>query len=207
MINKFIKRFLSRKYNTLRGFTLVELLIYSVVFVVVSGILTGTLLTISRMQARENAAFEVSRQLQFVTQRIQSMIRSASTINNIYESHSESVPCTATSTYCAIRLTFAEESLNPTIISSDAGGIYIQSGLEPRVALTSPDIQVSFLRFLSNNPPPNVAIVNIDLSLVINPNDPQIRIQQNLILSIARAISFILDNRLLSNWSYILSKT
>jgi len=177
-----------------KGFTLVELLIYSMIFTVAAGLLTGVLIAISGIQTRENAAFEVTRQLQFVTQRIQYAIRDASVVEGVYEGDSEGTPCTA---YCSIKLRTEDPALDPTIISSDIGGVYIQEGTGPKTALTTTNTRKTSLLFTKVGNPGGLSTVTVDLTMVFNPDDPQLRVEKNLASAIAHVSAATFDSDLL----------
>ena len=176
------------------GFTLVELLIYSMIFTVAAGLLTGVLIAISGIQTRENAAFEVTRQLQFVTQRIQYAIRDASVVEGVYEGDTEGAPCV---TYCSIKLRTEDQSLDPTIISSDIGGVYIKEGAGPKVTLTTADTRITSLIFTKVGNPGGLSTVTVDVTMVFNPDDPQLRVEKNLASAIAHVSAATFDSDLL----------
>ncbi len=58
-----------------KGFTLIELLLYVAIFAMVSGMFTGILVIILRVQGQQSGLIEVSNQLNFAMTRIQSLIR------------------------------------------------------------------------------------------------------------------------------------
>ncbi|TSC81884.1 MAG: Cell wall surface anchor family protein [Parcubacteria group bacterium Gr01-1014_19] len=57
------------------GFTLIELLLYVAIFAMVSGMFTGILVVMLRVQGQQSGLVEVSNQLAFAMNRIQGMIR------------------------------------------------------------------------------------------------------------------------------------
>jgi type II secretory pathway pseudopilin PulG len=177
-----------------KGFTLVELLIYSMIFTVAAGLLTGVLIAISGIQTRENAAFEVTRQLQFVTQRIQYAIRDASVVEGVYEGDTEGTACT---TYCSIKLRVENPALDPTIISSDIGGVYIKEGIGPKITLTTANTRITSLVFTKVGNPGGLSTVTVNLAMVFNPDDPQLRVEKNLASAIAHVSAATFDSDLL----------
>ncbi len=64
--------------KTNSGFTLIELLLYVAIFAMVSGMFTGILVIMLRVQGQQSGLVEVSNQLGFAMNRIQSLIRESS---------------------------------------------------------------------------------------------------------------------------------
>jgi len=193
-----LKTFTKHLRSSSSGFTLVELLIYSVIFAVTVGLLSGILIAITGVQTRETAAFEITRQLQFVTQRMQHTIRDASVIGEVFEGTDPAAPCVQ---FCSIRLRVANPLLDPTIISSDIGGVYIQEGLNPRVALTTPAAQITALRFTRTANPEGLTTVAVDFGMVLNPDDPQLRVERNLQSGIAHVSAAVFNADILPDSS------
>ena len=182
------------KQQPIHGFTLVELLIYAAVFSITAGLLTSILVMISNIQTKENASFEVTRQLQFVTQTIQYAIRDASIVESVYEG---SNPVAACATFCTVRLRVTNPTLDPTIISSDAGGVYIQEGASPKVALTSPSVKINSLKFNKVDNPGGLSTVTVDLALVYDGGSPELTISKALSSAIAHVSAATFDSDLL----------
>lgn len=57
------------------GFTLIELLLYVAIFAMVAGMFTGILVVILRVEGQQSGLVEVSEQMNFAMNRIQSIIR------------------------------------------------------------------------------------------------------------------------------------
>lgn len=182
------------KDKAIQGFTLVELLIYAAVFSITAGLLTSILVMVSNIQTKENASFEVTRQLQFVTQTVQYAIRDASVVEAVYEGTNQAATC---ATFCTIRLRVADPLLDPTIISSDAGGVYIQEGASPKVALTSPSVKINELTFNKVDNPGGISTVTMDLALVYDGGSPELTISKALSSAIAHVSAATFDSDLL----------
>ncbi|MCX6702627.1 MAG: hypothetical protein NTW60_02060, partial [Candidatus Wolfebacteria bacterium] len=69
------------KLKTIAAFTLVELIIYTAIFSIVSITMTSLLVSITKVGDRTNSASEVSSQLNFVMQNIQRLVKNASNID------------------------------------------------------------------------------------------------------------------------------
>ncbi|MDD4930997.1 MAG: type II secretion system protein [Candidatus Colwellbacteria bacterium] len=182
------------KRGSSSGFTLIELLIYAVIFSISSGLLTGILVTISNVQTKENASFEVTRQLQFVTQRMQYAIRDASIIQDVYEGDNPGTACTS---FCTVRLRVEDDALDPTVISSDANGVYVKEGANPKVALTSPNVHITSLLFNHVGNPGGLSTLTVNLALVYVAPDSELQIARTISSAIAHVSAATFDTDLL----------
>ena len=112
------------------GFTLIELLIYMAVFAIAVGLLSGILVTFTRVQGRESASAEVTQQLAFVQTTIQRLVERSGQYRK------------PARIFLLLSLyAWLPPSSDPTIISSDADGIYLKQGLTG--SRQSPDQQSS----------------------------------------------------------------
>ncbi|NCN95077.1 type II secretion system protein, partial [Candidatus Wolfebacteria bacterium] len=66
--------------NKNKGFTLIEVLLYTIIFAIVGGLMTGILLTVTQVQQRESASAEVTGQLNFIMQRLRQIVSESSNI-------------------------------------------------------------------------------------------------------------------------------
>lgn len=187
------------------GFTLIELMVYTAVFVVTAGLLTGILITISGSQSRENAAFEVTRQLQFVTQKIQYSVRDASNIVSAYEGSVKTNPCV---NFCTLEILVRNKIQNPDLsysntvkFSSDANGVYMTEGSNPKVLLTTPSVTVSSLKFSTVPNPGGISTVTIDLNLAYSSNEARLAVTKRLTSAIAHVSAATFDSDLLPDTS------
>src|SRR3989344_109517 len=106
-----------RLSSALSAFTLIEILIYTGIFAIVGGMLTGILINATRVEQRESASAEVTSQLNFVMQTIQRLIRESSNI--------EIEAGTATTT---LKLRMADATKDPTCITFVSSTIRLAEG-------------------------------------------------------------------------------
>ena len=124
--------------NTKRGFTLMELLIFSAVFTIVMIGFITVLITVVRVQSRQSSATDVETQGQFLVQQFQYYIQSARLVDMASDA--------ATGT---LRLRMATSSADPTIITLATGTVYISQGIAGALqALTSNKVTVSNVSFV-----------------------------------------------------------
>lgn len=183
-----------KKQRGIKGFTLVELLIYTAIFTMTAGLLTSILIMISNIQTKENASFEVTRQLQFITQTVQYAIRDSAVVEAVYEGNDPAIVCTQ---FCSIRLRESDPALDPTIITSDAGGVYIQEGANPKVPLTSTKVRVSSLTFSKTNNPGGMSTTAVGLSIIYDGGTPELTFTKSLTSAIAHVQAATFDSELL----------
>lgn len=183
-----------KKQRGIKGFTLVELLIYTAIFTMTAGLLTSILIMISNIQTKENASFEVTRQLQFITQTVQYAIRDSAVVEAVYEGNDPAIACTQ---FCSVRLRESDPALDPTIITSDAGGVYIQEGANPKVPLTSTKVRVSSLTFSKTNNPGGMSTTAVGLSIIYDGGTPELTFTKSLTSAIAHVQAATFDSELL----------
>lgn len=179
-----------------KGFTLVELMIYTVIFVAVVGLLAGVLISVLRTQGIQSSEAEVTQQLDLVLTTTQRLVRDASLIDISYEGASTSTLCSA---YCSLRLLTETDSTNPTIISSDANGVYLKEGSGATTTLTTGRITVDFLRFTKFEVAGGHAAVQIDASFSFNTSNPQRALTRTLQSAISRVSAAVFDSDLIPN--------
>jgi len=179
-----------------KGFTLVEVLLYVAIFAVVAGILSSVLITVIRIQSRDAASNEVATQLDFVLTTVQRLVRDASLIDIVYEGTSTSTACSA---YCTMRLRMEDSTREPTIIRSDASGIYLKEGASDEVALTTDKITVDNFRLTKFEIAGGHAAVQMDVSFTLNSSNPQLAVTKTLQSAISRVSAATFDSDLLPN--------
>ena len=141
-----------------KGFTLVEVLLSVAIFSVIIVAFIGMLVVILQIQAQSSSSQAVNQESQFLLQKMQYYVESASIIN---------IPTsTVTST---LQFSVASSSLDPSYIKLSSGTVYLQqTGSGPLLALTSPKVTVSNLSFTRNANPPGHDAVSISFTMAYN---------------------------------------
>lgn len=141
-----------------RGFTLIEMLIATSIFVLIVVGFIGILTTVTQVQVQTSSSAVVNQESQFLLQKLQYYVQTASII--------DMPTSTPTST-----LTFdvASSSLDPSYITLASGTVYLQQGnggaLQP---LTSNKVKVTNLLFTRRANPPGHDAVSISYTLSYN---------------------------------------
>lgn len=176
------------------AFTLVELIIYIAMFAGASVLLTSMLITILKVQNREALATDVSSQLAFVLDTTNRLVRESSLIEKVYEGSNETAPCAK---YCSVKLRMPKTSEDPTIVSSDAAGIYLKQGIGAATLLTNDKIIVTNLNFRADTVARGHSILSIDASLKYNSTDPKFLIVRSIKSAVGRVSAATFDDHLL----------
>ena len=134
--------------NRRQGFTLVELLVYTAIFAIVAGLLTTIFYVVINTQKKTSVSSEVSQQLNLVLVTVQRLVGDASLVEAVYEGSNPSSTCT---TFCTLKLRREDPAKDPTIISSDATGIYLQEGSSPQVTLTTNKVLINHVEADAGN--------------------------------------------------------
>lgn len=154
-----------------RGFTLIELLLYVAIFAMVSGMFTGILVIILRVQGQQSGLIEVSNQLNFAMNRVQSLIRESSPVV---------APVVGTPP-SSLTLSIAGSS---TVITLSGTEIQVNG-----VPITTGKVKVDDLKFTLNtltNPSaadlslPNTYSVEIEMTISNNTTNPQNQVTRTL---------------------------
>lgn len=176
------------------GFTLVELIIYTAIFSLAATFLTSVLVTTVRIENRETVANEVSSQLKLVLDTVQRIVRESSLIEKTYEGTNEATPCT---TFCALKLRMSVSSLDPTVVRSDANGIYLKQGSGAEAALTNTKVKVNSLVFTKLTPAGGHSTVQVDASLQFISTNPNLAVTKAVRSAIGRVSAATFDSDLL----------
>jgi hypothetical protein len=198
-----------------KAFSLIELLIYTGLFAVAAGLLTGITLTVTRVQTQESAGLEVTRQSQFIMQRIQNLVRESSLVEDGCEgkisSFSPLPSCPSsqcTGDFCFLKLRTEVSGTDPTYIyiPSETDGVYLKQGNSDAVALTTDKVKVGMLKFSTIANPGGHSIVNVDLTLNYNSANPILSgASKRLTSAVSRVSAATFDSNLLPNADNTLS--
>ncbi|HUC01492.1 MAG TPA: prepilin-type N-terminal cleavage/methylation domain-containing protein [Candidatus Paceibacterota bacterium] len=140
-----------------RGFTLVEMLIAIGLFTIIVVSLIAILTVVVQVQVRSSSAAAVDQESQFLLQKLQYYIGTASIV--------DIVTSTPTST---LKLQVASSSLDPTYITLASGTVYLQQASGTLQALTSNRVTVSNLSFTRQSNPPGHDLVSISYAMSYN---------------------------------------
>lgn len=200
MIEKKMKFFLKKN----EGFTLVELLVYTSILAIVSGLMVGVLSTLVRVQNQETSLLEVSEQSQFLLQSIQRNIRDSSAI--IVKTATTTTPLDQDSNPAegsVLRLKMRGSGATSTVT------IYLE-GTTVKVAerdddtlvetvssLTSDRVSVSSLNFKKRTNPPGHDVVLVDFTIAFNTDNPQLSVSRTLQSAVSRVSAAVFDSAIL----------
>ena len=172
------------------GFTLIEVLIYTVIFAVSSIFLVSILIVITRIQSRQTSVNEINQQITFVGSTIQRLVRESSLVDM------ESGVATTTLT-----LRMESSELDPTLIYVDASDtvIYLKEGTSNAVALTDSNVEVNTFLVTKYENPGGAAIVQVDLVFEFNTDNPQAKATRSLRTAITKISAATFDSSILPN--------
>jgi prepilin-type N-terminal cleavage/methylation domain-containing protein len=139
-----------------KGFTLVEMLVSIAIFAVIIVAFIGILVVILQVQGQSSSSQAVNQESQFLLQKMQYYVESASVI--------------ATSTTSStLKFYVASSTLDPSFITLSSGTVYLQQTTTGTLqALTSPKVVVSNLVFTRNANPPGHDAVSISFTMAYN---------------------------------------
>jgi prepilin-type N-terminal cleavage/methylation domain-containing protein len=196
-----------------KGFTLIEILIYTAILAMVAGLFTGILAVATRFQVREAAANEVGQQLNFVTQTIQRLVRQSSNVEVAAQTNNPDTTDPAITEISYLQLRMENPANDPTCISLlNDGAIYITLGpragsqnkcKDPVVTdkITTDKVIASIINpvglvFTKASNPPGHDIVQIDLTLNSNTTNPQSAVTRKISTAIGRVSAATFDSDL-----------
>ena len=169
------------------------------IFAISAGIITSITTNVLRIQGGENSSTEVSNQLNYVLTTVQRLVQQSSEIQYTYEGTSTSTSCT---TFCTLELRSPSSTLDPTWITSDINGVYLQQGgasqgvgtINP---ITNGQIKVNNLQFTVYTIPGGNSTVQINASFSYNTSNPQLAVTKTLESAIGRVSAATFDSAIL----------
>ena len=194
--------------NKIKGFTLMELLIYVGIFSIAAGLLTGVLFTVLKVQQKESSSTEVTQQLNFVMQTIQRLVKESSAIIVNSTSTDFSNDATTGTSQARLVLRMKDSGANPTtdkdpiVIWKDSSTNVIKMsegiGSNQKISdLTNNRVIADKLEFMKLVQYPGHDTVSIDMQLTYNSNNIQEKFSRSLRSAIARVSAATFDSNLL----------
>jgi type II secretory pathway pseudopilin PulG len=132
-----------------RGFTLIELVIYTGISAMILASLVFVLNVMYDARARVRTSAIVHEHVQFAVERVTASIREASVVT---------IPPLGSSS-TTLQLTMPDSSINPSKFYVTSGQIYLQMGSASSLPITSTEIRITSATFTaSNTSPPSVRV-------------------------------------------------
>ncbi len=181
-----------------RGFTLVELLIYTVIFAAIAITLAYVLTVFLRINTFQIASAEVSNQANFILQKIQQEISRASflVVNDGEFSDTEDDEKDSDLGTGRSRLVIKpKEDVNVVIYRSGSDALMKVGGNDP-VQLNNGKVLVDDLTFTKISNPPGRDLVQINLILRYNTPNPQAQLTRQFLLGVGKASAATFDTNL-----------
>lgn len=166
-----------------RGFSLLEILIYTAIIGIVGSFFSGILLSVTRIQNQQNASIEVNQQLNFVIGNIQRVIRESSYVD---------IATGTAATTLTLKMT--DPAKDPTIIKITGGKVTLQQGGSNPIDLTTSAVTADKLAFLKITNYPGHDSVQIDVILSHNTTNPQMQFTKSLTSAVARVSAATFDS-------------
>ena len=193
-----------RKQN---GFTLVELLIYSVIFAGVSLTLVYFLSTFFRVSGYQASSAEVANQANFILGKIQNEIATSSLVV-VNDTGNDEVDETVGTPHGKLLLKAqnettgdASDSKSPVLIYKNGANVVLKRGNGTETALNNTSVAVTNLVFTKISTPPGKDVVLIDLTLQYQSPNAYDRISRDFTLGVSRAQAASFDSNLNPNGS------
>lgn len=169
-----------------RAFSLVEVLVYIAIFVVVSISLFSVLTTVLNIERGETTRVEVGEQLSYISDSLKYLIAETSLVDV-----AEGVPVEI------LLLRRNEAALDPTIVYSTSGALYVKEGLASPYALTDERVSVEDLHFQKFSPAGGPAVVEISVTLGSSNPNPRSQKSRKLEIAFSRLYAATFDSDLL----------
>lgn len=168
-----------------QGFTLVEILIYTGIFAIISTLLVSILVTFSRIDATQNATAEVANQANFVL----SQIRRLTAASSAFEVRD-------VSGQKELWLYPKNYTTAPTKIYFSGGAVTLSELGAPAAPLTTSRVVVDSLVFTKYGNPPGPDVVGVDMAISYNTGNPAESHTRNFRTAIARVSAATFDDSL-----------
>ncbi len=167
-----------------KGFTLLELLLFSAIFSITVMAFIAVLISVMRVQVRESTAAEVDTQSQFLLGTVERYVEQSSVI--------EMAKDISTST---LKLRMSSSTEDPIYIYLSSGIVYLkQTDAGTPQALTSPKVTVSSLVFTKHENGGGHHSVSVSFSVAYNSPNPQQQFTQALQTAITRVSAATFDS-------------
>ncbi len=166
-----------------KGFTVLELLIFSAIFTLVMLAFLTILVTVVGVNARQTSAAEVNGQSQYLLQQLKYYIERSSLIEL-----SRDVSTTT------LKLRMKSGSEDPTLIYLSGGIVYLQAGSSAASAITSSRVNVSSMSFTKRSHPPGKDSVETSFTVEYNTQNIKQSFVRALQTSIARVSAATFDS-------------
>lgn len=173
-----------------KGFSLIELLIYVVIFAVASVFLVAILTSVTQIQVREKSANEVNHQINFVGTTIERLVEDSSGID---------IDAGVSTSTLVLRMTTS--SLDKTRIYASGTLIFLEEGTSTPIALTDSKVKVDNFSVVKYENPGSRAIVHVNLSFSYNTDNIKGKFSRAVQLAAARISAATFDASVLPNAS------
>lgn len=145
-----------------KGFSLLEVIVYTAIIGVVGTLMTGILVSLLKIQNKQVATTEVHQQTNFVILNIQRLVRESRSIN-----------MTAGVQGGTLTLVMTDSTKNPTLIYKSGTRVYMKEGTSPEVPLTSNDVTIEDLQFTKLSAATGYDSVQFTISMSYTTDNPQ----------------------------------
>lgn len=177
----------------MKGFSLIELLIYVAIFAISSVFLVAILTSVTQVQIRQKSMNEVNHQISFVAGTVERLVQESSLVD---------IDAGVTTSTLVLRMTTS--SLDSTKIFASGTIVYLGEGTSTAIALTDSRVTVDKFSVVKFENPGSRAIVNLNLALSYNTSNTRAKFSRALQLAVARISAASFDSNVLpnSNGSY-----
>ncbi len=209
MLKKQLSVFLNLKsyiLNQRRGFTLVELLIYSVIFAGVSLTLVYFLTTFFRVSGYQASSSEVANQANFILGKIQNEIAASSlvVVNDTGDDETDQTPLGEPRSNLVLKTqsettALAGDMQSPVLIYKNGTNAALKRGSQAEIILNNASVAVTNLSFTKVSTPPGKDTILIGLSLRYQSPHVAEQISRDFTLGMSRAQAAAFDSNLNPN--------